>query len=539
MLTAALASHAAAQQPPVVKPPSAPASGLPAAVFDAKVPTVVAIEAPQQPKAGAPFQVVVKLRVADVAGAYGSGGCTVKVQGRSFRSPGFGELPFGAGGVRERTETIEVVAAAVGATEIEVAPYSVQGTPPREAQGPRVKRAITVTSESPMRRANRSGSRAGTTLLLAEPVYLRGACSADGRAVFAVVGDAVQGHGIARYDAATAVETAYLPLAGFHLHTSVAPCITYERQGNRLFVGTGRMHRVEPYEVQVLELDADTLAVRRVVRSGVMRVAQGANHFTELSPTVSFVLSGRDGADVCLVLSVYDPANQDTMGGIAWFDMRESRCTTISLLDALAKAGGDQGLAGKRVSGTSAVIGPPLAANRVASVYGFTTLPTQKLFEATGAAVRTFDPGSPQPGGIVSKVWGLAGVADNHLYVLTDSCLVGYPLASAVPTQSDRTYSLAVTAAGQPCVSSSSPVLLHNGRVVVGSSAGVFVWNLATKARSPLDAEAAGPGTGLLTPTFLLPAGPNEVVLQVVRSQSVGANPPPPQPGKFVFYRLP
>lgn len=222
------AGRASAQtppRPPAVRAPVAPpgATANPAVPVDAKVPVVANVQAPAQVRAGTPFEVVVRLQQADGAATYTNGGCVVRIQGRDFASTHYGPLSSSAAGKLYRDEAVVVVAHNVAPASIEVTPFTDLGGAAGRVVGAKVAQATTIVSETPLRRANRAGVRNGARLTMTEPAFLQAACSADGRAIFALVGNARDGFGLARYDTGNAAETAYLPLASFQLSKGVCP----------------------------------------------------------------------------------------------------------------------------------------------------------------------------------------------------------------------------------------------------------------------------------------------------------------------------
>lgn len=520
-----------AQVPPVVKPPTAPAGAGNQLGFlvDPKVPVVASIEAPLQPHAGEPFVVVVRLQRAAVAGPHlAASGCLVRVQGREFVSD--------AGDIHatENRRTVEVVANAVGPLEIEVVPYT--NREGGRVIGTKMVRTSTVVSETPMRRGGHNGSRTGARLVLTEPVFLKPACSFDGRALFALVGDAVQGFGVARIDTSNGAETAYLPLASFQISKGVSSALTYERHGNRVFVAVGRMHATQPYEVVVLELDADTLVVRRVVRSGALRVRLPNGTFSEHAGTVGSVFSGRDGRDVTVLMSGASPANADSRGACAWFDMGTSRFVNFGLLDDLAIASGNPGLAGIWVRDDRGVGSEPLAAGRPACVHTLTMGPTVRVVEVAGNAARHFA-ATAQAGLAVPAIHAVAGVHDGRLYVLTEYGIQAYALNVQPPTAIEPMVGYPPSGDGRSFVSMLSCALVHNGRVVVASHKGLFHWHIASNARSAVDTSMLGDANAAATILAILPSTPNQVILHLdVKRAGQPAN--TRNPAEFAFVLL-
>lgn len=523
-------------RPPVIRAPTAPKGVTlnPTLKVDAKVPVVASIQAPMQMRAGSPFQVVVRLQQADAVGSYPNGGCVVRIQGRNFESTHFGALSGNSGGKHYRDETVEVVANSVGPANIEVTPFTYLEGGAGRAFGAKVARDCTALSETPLRRANRNGVRNGARLTMTEPTFMQAACSADGRAIFALVGNARDGFGLARYDTSNGAETAYLPLASFQLSRGVLPCVTYERQGHRVFVATGRLHATEPHAVVVIELDADTLSVNRVVHSGPLRVSQGNNAYTELSGSALAVRSGRDAADIAVLI---DAAYSGSTGAVAWFDMREPRCAHHNLIALMADAAGAPGLSGQWIRSDKTVMGPPLAADRLASIYAITMLQAQKVVEVTGAGVRHFEPGRLYPNATMLRVDALAGVSSGKLYALTDLGIVAYSLNLAVPTPVGASLGFPPKAGGQYPDFRNGVAVVHNGRVLVGGGHGLYSWQIATNTRSALD-ESMLSGAGFSsTITNIMPTTPNDVILQLDTTRQ-GQNAGDPKPAEFLIYLL-
>lgn len=525
-----LATGGIAQVPPVVKPPTAPAgAGNQLGVLvDPKVPVVAGIEAPQQPHAGEPFAVVVRLAPAAVAGPYLAGGCLVRVQGREFSSD-WGTIHAG-----ENPRTVEVVANAVGPLDIEVVPFTQQAT--GRAIGTKVVRTSKVVSETPMRRGGHNGSRTGARLVLTEPVFLKPACSFDGRALFALVGDAVQGFGVARIDTSNGAETAYLPLASFQVSKGVSSAITYERHGNRVFVAVGRLQAAQPYEVVVLELDADTLAVRRVVRSGALRVRLPDGTFREHQGRVGSVFSGRDGRDVLVLMSGSSPTNGDTKGACAWFDMGASQFVSFGLVDDLAIAAGNPGLAGAWVREDRGVGSAPLAAGRTACVHTLTMGPTVRVVEITGNGARHFT-ASAAAGLAVPPIHAIAGVHDGRLYVANEYGIQAFALNVQPPTAVEPMVGYPPSGDGRAFAAMDSCALVHNGRVVVGGRKGLFHWHIASNTRSAVDTSMLGDANAAATILAILPSTPNQVILHLdVKRAGQPAN--TQNPAEFAFVLL-
>lgn len=527
----AMTSFVSAQVPPVVKPPTAPvgSSNQLAVLVDPKVPVVAGIEAPQQPHAGEPFSVVVRLEPAAVAGPYlAASGCLLRVQGREFSSD------WGVIHATENRRTVEVVANATGPLELEVVPFTQQQD--GRAIGRKVVRTVTVVSESPMRRAGHNGSRTGARLVLTEPVFLKPACSFDGRALFALVGDAVQGFGLARFDTTSGAETAYLPLASFQIAKGVSSAVTYERHGNRVFVAVGRLHASQPYEIAVLELDADTLVVRRVVRSGALRVRQPNGSFVEVQGRVGAVLSGRDGRDVMVLAGGSSPSNANTIGACAWFDMGASQLVNFGLVDDLAIAAGNPGLAGAWVRDDRAVMSAPLAAGRPACVHTLTMGPAVRVVEITGNAARHFV-NQAAAGAIAPRIHAIAGVHDGRLYAATEHGILAFALNTQPPSTVAPPIAYPSSGDGQPFVSMDCCAVVHSGRVVIASRKGLFHWQIASNTRSAIDASMLGDANAAATIQAILPSTPNQVILHLdVKRAGQPAN--TRNPAEFAFVLL-
>lgn len=505
----AMTSVVSAQVPPVVKPPAAPTGGTNqlAVLVDPKVPVVAGIEAPQQPHAGEPFSVVVRLERAAVAEPYlAASGCLVRVQGREFISD------WGTIHATENRRTVEVVANATGPFELEVVPFTQQQA--GRAIGRKVVHTGAVVSESPMRRAGHNGVRTGARLVLTESVALKPACNFDGRALFVLVGDAVQGFGVARFDTISGAETAYLPLASFQIAKGVSSAVTYERHGNRVFVAVGRLHASQPYEIVVLELDADTLVVRRVVRSGALRVRQANGTFVEVQGRIGAVLSARDGRDVMVLTGAASPSNANTVGACAWFDMGASQLVNFGLVDDLAIAGGNPGLAGAWVRDDRAVVSGPLAAGRPACVHTLTMGPAVRVVEITGNAARHFVP-QAAAGTIAPRIHAIAGVHDGRLYTATEYGIQAFALNVQPPATVGPLIGYPPSGDGQPFAATDCCAVVHNGRVVIASLKGLFHWQIASNTRSAIDASMLGDANATATIRAILPSTPNQVILHL------------------------
>jgi hypothetical protein len=537
VLGGAIASVGEAQiRPPAVKAPTAPAGANtnPTVVVDPKVPLAASVEAPLQVPAGEPFKVVVRLQAAAGADAYPSGGCVVTIQGREFLSQGFGSLLV-EDGKRTRTEAVDVVAPIVGPADIEITPYTQQGS--GRAVGVKVVRKCTVVSETPMRRGGHDGVRNGARLILGEPVSLKPACSFDGRALFALTGSAPTTFGVSRYDTATGAETAYLPLANFRRMQGASLAITYERRANRVFVAVTRKPDNNPPEILLAELDADTLAVRRVIRSGPLRWSTGANSFVDDQGSIEAVLSGREGVDVAVLKSSASPTNAATKGAVAWFSLQQNRCVSYDLFDSMAVASGAPGLAGAWIRGDRAVVSAPLAAGGSALLHMLTMGQDVRVVEAAGSAVRHFAAVALTNGGVAPRIEAVAGVSDGRLYAVTNIGILAWSLGVQPPQQIGIVGALPAGANGRAFDTQWCVAAVNGGRVVVGGRDGVCSWQIANGTSTAVDASMLGDAGFLTTITAILPTTANQVVVKLDKRPASQPN-GPSAPTEFAFVLL-
>jgi len=490
------------QKPGAVTAPrtSVPGATTPGVLLDANAPVVTITEAPAQTKAGAPFRVRVRMERAAGDASYREGGCIVSVQGREFSSRNIGQVPW--------TEDIDVEANSVGAVEIKATPFTDLDGQNRRAMGKAVTRKLQVVAETPFARANQQASRDGARLTLPDAATVQaGTSTPDGRVLFTVLGDALHGHGLARWDTKTGVETAYLPLASFS-GTLPYPgaCLTYERFNNRLFVALGRTAENEPRQLVLLELDATTLAVRRVVRSGALRVAMGQNQSVEASGLPVGVVSGRDGNDVYVAASGIHPANNNTWGSVAYFNLRESRCVRWGFIADLGRESGVGGLDGITFNLVRPVGGPPRGSGLLSRIYMLAGANTPIIVEVTGTGVRSF----PSAG-----VRHLAGATVDRLYGVAESAIKSFDLGLAAPTATRLAGLPSVQVAGGSHSMDVRSALLHGGRVLVAGTEGFAHWTIATNTSSTLDASMVSAVDPYKMVSEILPSSTKEVILRI------------------------